>query len=61
MYVYESIKDEIWRRPEDIVFYEITSQFPDAWDNSIVYDLLVEALNLDGHVKDQMKENLENA
>lgn len=61
MYVYESIKDEIWRRPGDIVFREITVRFPASWDGQ-AYDLLVEIFveHVSGQVHIQVKEDLEN-
>jgi hypothetical protein len=62
MYVYESIKDEIWRRPEDIVFHEITVRYPNTWDEQ-VYDLLIDThvYQLAGQVHLQVTEDLEDA
>jgi hypothetical protein len=62
MYVYESIKDEIWRRPEDIVFHEITVRYPNTWDEQ-VYDLLFEEIyvnQISGQVHFQVTEDLED-
>jgi hypothetical protein len=63
MYVYESIIDRIWRRPSDIVFYEITVRHPNTWDEQ-VYDLLIEEIlvnQISGQVHFQVTEDLEDA
>jgi hypothetical protein len=62
MYIYESIKDEIWRRPSDIVFHEITADYSSiVWDEQ-VYDLLIETHvnQVSGQVHFQVTEDLEN-
>jgi hypothetical protein len=61
MYICESIKDEIWRRPSDIVFHEITVRHPNTWDEQ-VYDLLIETHvnQVSGQVHFQVTEDLEN-
>jgi hypothetical protein len=61
MYIYESIKDEIWRRPEDIVFYEITVRYPNTWDDQDL-DILIEThMNqVVGQVFCQLEEDLED-
>jgi hypothetical protein len=63
MYVYESIKDRIWRIHSDIVFHEITVRYPNTWDEQ-VYDLLIEEIlvnQVSGQVHFQVTEDLEDA